>query len=259
MVKQMKKAISKLIDPTGGIPSNLVFAVYAGWVVLIAIAWYVKDSTVLPKPHAIAVAVVDLFKTGFVMDLMSSLMFTFKAMGMAIFVSFGIAFVGLIPVVRPVVQVIGKSRFLSTAGFTVIFAILTSDAAHQKFSIMVFCISVFQVVSFIDIMFAKQDRLDYCFTLKMKPWQIVWEEMILAKRSEMLVTIRQNFAIAWMSLPMIEGISRVDGGIGIVLEDLRRHLRYDHIYAVQLMVLLCGIGIDFVIEKTRQTTFSRWA
>jgi NitT/TauT family transport system permease protein len=255
----MKNQFKKLINPTGSIDPKHVAMVYSAWIVIVALAWYLNNSTILPKPHAIIIAMADLFKSGFAMDLMTSLVFTFKSMAAAILVAFSIAFIGLIPVCRPIVQLIGKSRFLSTAGFTVIFAIMTSDAQHQKFALMVFCVAVFQVVSFIDVMFASSERLDYCFTLKMKPWRIVWEEMILAKRSEMMVTVRQNFAIAWMSLPMIEGISRVDGGIGIVLEDLRRHLRYDHIYAVQIMILICGIGIDFLLEKTRKTAFSRWA
>jgi ABC-type nitrate/sulfonate/bicarbonate transport system permease component len=259
-VRKITTELKRLTDPVGHtLTPQTIRMIYICWIVIVGLAWYLKDSTIIPKPHAIFVAATELFKSGFALDLMASLVFTFKSMSAAMAIAFAVAFAGLIPVVRPIVLLIGKSRFLSTAGFTVIFAIMTSDAQHQKFSLMVFCVLVFQVVSFIDIMFANQERLDYCFTLKMKPWRIVWEEMILAKRSDMMVTVRQNFAIAWMSLPMIEGISRVDGGIGIVLEDLRRHLRYDHIFAVQFIILLCGIGIDFTIEKLRKSLYLRWA
>lgn len=254
------RQLKNTFDPLHKASSSMTWAVYSVWIAATVLLWYATSSAIVPKPHRILGGIVTLFSNGFARDLMASLAFTFKAMSVAIAISFFLAFLYLIPAFRPLMRVVCKSRFLSTAGFTVVFAVMTPDTAHQKFALLVFCISVFQVVSFTDIMIsATEDRIDYCRTMRFSSWRIVWEEMILAKRSDMLVSVRQNFAIAWVSLPMIETINRVDGGIGIVLEDLRRHFRYDQIFGVQVIVLLCGMGIDMAIEKLRSALFSKWA
>lgn len=261
MVAKIKKQALSLIDPVNrAVEPRLVVITYVVWTVIVFLTWYTSSSHVVPKPHEIVSAIAILFKNGFAVDLFASLIFTFKCMAIAVALAFCLAFLYLIPFMRPVIGILGKSRFLSTAGFTVLFALMTSNTAGQKQALLVFCIIVFQIVGFMDVVSSvPTKRLDYCFTIKLSPWRIVWEEMIMAKRSDMMVSIRQNFVIAWVSLPMVEGISRVDGGIGIVLEDLKRYFKYDQIFAVQLMVLLCGIGIDFLIEKIRTLAFNRWA
>lgn len=66
---------------------------------------------------------------------------------------------------------------------------------------------------------------------------------------------RQNFAIAWMMLAMVENICRADGGIGIVLYDQNKHFHLDAVYAIQIMVLVLGMFFDWLFVKVRYILF----
>ena len=60
--------------------------------------------------------------------------------------------------------------------------------------------------------------------------------------------MRQNAAIGWMMLTMVEGLARSEGGVGKVLLDFSgKAMQYDKVFAVQITVLIIGIMIDEII------------
>jgi NitT/TauT family transport system permease protein len=50
-----------------------------------------------------------------------------------------------------------------------------------------------------------------------------------------------------MMLTMVEGISRAEGGIGAMLLNQNKHLHLDAVFAIQILILLVGIGMDYLI------------
>lgn len=96
-----------------------------------------------------------------------------------------------------------------------------------------------------------RNELNHARTLRMPEWQVVWEVIILGRLDVVFDLIRQNFAIAWALLTLVEGISRSEGGVGTMLLNQNKHFHLDAVFAIQIVILLVGIGLDQFIGFLR--------
>jgi NitT/TauT family transport system permease protein len=53
----------------------------------------------------------------------------------------------------------------------------------------------------------------------------------------------------------VENICRSDGGIGVILNDQNKHFHYDAIYGIQILILLLGMFLDFMLGVTKRFLF----
>jgi NitT/TauT family transport system permease protein len=67
--------------------------------------------------------------------------------------------------------------------------------------------------------------------------------------------LRQNAAIGWMMLTMVEGISRAEGGIGAMLLNQQKHFHLAEVFAIQLLILVVGILQDYGLGALRRVVF----
>lgn len=246
--------VRAVFTPNKSIDTNSKSAVIAFWLVSMLFLWVYSGSRLIPGPLSILKAWQSLFENGFGRDLITSTWFCIKAMGYAAVISLFLAYLSVLPFFRPVSSFIGKTRFLSTAGLTFLFMEMTPDTEHQKVSVLVFAVTVFVTTAACSIIAnVTKDELDYGRTMKMSEWEIVWEIIILGKIDQMLEVIRQNFAIAWMMLAMVENLCRVDGGIGVILFDKNKHFQLDAVYAIQFTVLIVGIVFDWFLGFLKNT------
>jgi len=88
---------------------------------------------------------------------------------------------------------------------------------------------------------------DLARTLRMGEWRVVWEVIILGQIDQAFDVLRQNAAIGWMMLTMVEGIVRSEGGVGTILLDQNHHFRLAAVFAIQLTILLLGLFQDYSI------------
>src|SRR5207247_9588931 len=84
--------------------------------------------------------------------------------------------------------------------------------------------------------------------------RVVWEVVILGTADQAIEVLRQNAAIGWMMLTMVEGISRAEGGIGAMLLNQNKHFRLAEVFAIQLVILTVGLGQDYGIGIIRNIT-----
>jgi NitT/TauT family transport system permease protein len=63
--------------------------------------------------------------------------------------------------------------------------------------------------------------------------------------------LRQNAAIGWMMLTMIESMVRSEGGIGARLTTANKHFYLDAVLAIQITIFLLGLGQDWLIGATK--------
>jgi NitT/TauT family transport system permease protein len=59
--------------------------------------------------------------------------------------------------------------------------------------------------------------------------------------------LRQNAAMGWLMLTMVEGIVRSEGGIGRMLLDQEKHFNLPSLFAITGLFLLVGVGQDILI------------
>lgn len=217
-------------------------------IVLFFILWCYSNFVFLPTPVEIVHSFDELWKEGMGIELITSFYLNLQAIGFALLASLGLAYLSVIPFFRPIVSFFGKLRFLSLAGLTFFFTMAAKNGHELKLYLLVYSISVFFVTSMIDVLDSiPKVQYDLARTLKMGDWRIVWEVIVLGQADKVFDCLRQNAAIGWMMLTMIEGMSRSEGGIGAVLLNQNKHFHLSAVMAIQLLILAIGLGQDYAI------------
>ena len=240
-------------------PNRVVSAQTMRMIVLVEVAlallvWFFSPFRVLPRPGEVAHALRDLWLTqGLGPDIGVSFVLNLEALAWSTVISLGLAYLTVLPVFRPLVAAVSKGRFLSLVGFTFIFTLVLGGGHPLKVSLMVFAVTVFYVTSMAAVVSAvPKAAFDHARTLRMSEWRVVWEVVILGTADKAFEVLRQNAAIGWMMLTMVEGIARAEGGIGVALLNENKHFRLEYLFAIQLVILAVGLLQDYAIGLARQ-------
>ena len=73
----------------------------------------------------------------------------------------------------------------------------------------------------------------------MSEWRAVWEVVVLGTADKAFDVLRQNAAIGWMMLTMVEGIARAEGGVGAMLLNQSKHFHLAEVFAHPARDPLC--------------------
>jgi NitT/TauT family transport system permease protein len=216
--------------------------------------WINSPFKILPRPNEVFQALGDLWMTkGLGQELATSFGLNLEALAWAAVISLGLSYLTVMPVFRPIVTAISKGRFLSLAGFTLIFTLMTGGGHALKTSLLVFTVTVFYVTSMAAVIVAiPKGDFDYARTLRMSEWRVVWEVVILGTADKAFEVLRQNAAIGWMMLTMVEGIVRGEGGIGAMLLSQSKYMRLADVFAIQMLILIVGLMQDYAIGAARR-------
>ena len=228
--------------------------IVATQVVVFLLIWAFASFKVLPKPGEVFASIGDLWANqGLGQELMASLSLNFEAVVISAIISIGLAYLTVLPFFRPLVAAIGKGRFLSMAGFTLVFTLLVGGGHPLKLSLLVFAMTVFFVTSMASVVaeIPKAD-FDYARTLRMKEWRVVWEVVVLGTADKAFEALRQNAAIGWMMLTMVEGIYRGEGGIGALLLNQQKFFKMSEVFGIQIIILIVGLFQDLIIGAVRR-------
>ena len=242
--------ILKPFDPV----TRKVFLLLAlGQAVVLLLLWTFSPVVAMPSPAEIGVAWNDMALTQALLpELYQSAVTIAKAIVMASVISFGLAFLATAVIFKPIVTWLTALRFLGFAGITFLFTLWTSDGAQLKLWLLTFGMSAFLLTNALSMMNAvTQEQVDYARTLRLDGWQITYEVVVRGKLDETLDIIRQNAAIGWTLLSMVEGLVRSEGGIGALLLNQSKHLHLSSIFAIQLTILVYGILQDYFLRYLR--------
>lgn len=237
-----------IFRPNKSVSRPTILIIVGVQITLALVAWYAMGP-LIPKPHEIWAAFTKLLGEGDLLrELVVSTGLCLEALAIAIFISLIIAYLTVIPFFRPIAFIVSKGRFLTLVGLSFVFTLMVSSGHGLKVWLMVFGITVFFVTSMVAMIKSiPKAEFNHARTLRMNEWQTVWEVVILGKVDQVFEIIRQNFAIAWMMLTMVEGISRSEGGIGTMLLNQNKHLHLDAVFAIQCVILTVGILMDYLI------------
>jgi NitT/TauT family transport system permease protein len=227
--------------------STAMMLVYAQ-IALLCVVWFLSPSVFLPTPSETFHSLTDLWGKGIGSDLFISFNLNIQAIAYSTIVSLILAYLTTLPFFRPIVGFVSKLRFLSMVGLTFFFTLMSSSAHTLKLSLLVFSVSVFFVTSMADVLNSiPKVQFDLARTLRMKEWEVVWEVIILGQADKVFDVMRQNAAMSWLMISFVEGISRSEGGVGTVLLNVNKQFNLSSVMAIQLMVLLMGLGQDYAI------------
>jgi NitT/TauT family transport system permease protein len=226
-------------------------------VAVLLLVWATSTYVFLPKPFDVWRAFVDLWNhEGLGQELIVSFSLNVQAMAWATVISLGLAYLTVVPLFRPIVQAVSKGRFLGMVGLTFFFTLIFSSGHRLKVSLLVFGVAVFFVTSMIDVVAqVPKEKFDLARTLRMGEWRVVWEVIVLGKADAAFDAMRQNAAMGWMMLTMVEGISRSEGGVGALLLNQNKHFRLEAVFAIQIAILLIGLFQDYLLGLAKRFLF----
>jgi NitT/TauT family transport system permease protein len=255
-----KKGLSEVLGafaPNRVVSRNTVRIIIVFEVAVLLIVWATSTYPFLPKPPDVWRAFLDLWShEGLGQELITSFMLNLQAMALATLISLGLAYLTVVPAFRPIVMAVSKGRFLGMVGLTFFFTLMFSSGHHLKVSLLVFGVSVFFVTSMIDVVAQiPKEKFDLARTLRMGEWRVVWEVIVLGRADAAFDAMRQNAAMGWMMLTMVEGISRSEGGIGALLLNQNKHFRLEAVFAIQIAILLIGLFQDYLLGLAKRFLF----
>lgn len=226
----------------------------AGQLVILLGLWIVAPATTgLPSPLAVVEAWNTLaLNQGMIRELLNSTEVIWKALILSSLISWFLAAIATADFFKPAGTLISALRFLGFAGLTYLFTLWTSSQGALKLSLLTFGMTVFLTRSMLDVVKATpQSEIDYARSLGLSGWGLTWELMVRGRSGEMLELIRQNAAVGWTLLAMVEGITRSDGGIGALLLNQNKYFNMASVFAIQLTILTYGLVQDYALNSVR--------
>jgi NitT/TauT family transport system permease protein len=240
--------------PNRVISKNTLRIIVAFQVAIVLLIWLNSPFPVLPRPGEVFRAFQELwFQEGLGRELGTSFTMNLQALGLTVLISLALSYLTVIPAFRPIALAVSKGRFLGLIGLTFVFTLMVGGGRPLKVSLLVFGMTVFFVTSMAsEVLSIPREKFDHARTLRMNEWQVVWEVVVLGTADRAFEVLRQNAAIGWMMLTMVEGISRSEGGVGAMLLNQNKHFRLAEVFAIQITILLVGILQDYGIGALRR-------
>jgi len=253
--------LPQVFTPNAHIPRNISLMLVAGWIAFILVFWMTitfgadisgRAAPSVPSPLEAANALGEEWQQGAAYQLMISLSTSLEAIGVATVLGLSLAYLATIPFFRPLAAGIARLRFLSLTGVLMVFMGVFGVGHSLKVAALTFSILTFFLNDMLQIIDdIPQGRFDHARTLGLSKWGVLREVVIRGTLANAFESVRMNAAIAWMMLTMVEGVSRAEGGIGLLLISLQRSGNYTALLAIQLLIFAVGIGQDYLIKSIK--------
>lgn len=250
--------IKQLIHPLASLKGRAAILLISVQVAAALLLWEVfGNNGLIPGPVKILQSVLRIVTAGeFIDNFFSSLGLMLSGMGLSIGLALLISYASLMPVFMPLARFVMKCRYLTLTGLIFLFTLLTHDGHQLKLSLLVFGIVPFFVTSLLSIIAAiPQQEYDLCKTLRIGPWQTMFEVVIRGRLDQVFEVIRQNFAIAWMMITMVEGLSMSEGGLGTLLIKSNKYIDLGTVFAILVIIFSIGMLFDFLLKQIRLWLF----
>ena len=220
---------------------------------LLGLALWFTIGGLVPTPLEVLTALGKLVDRGLLNELWISSKTLLISLGLATVIATSIAALSTAWVFRPIANFASGMRFLGFAGLTFVFLLISDGAFQLKVLLLTFGITVFMTTALLsEVRAITQDELDYASTLGLTGWRTVLELFIIGRFHIVLDLMRQNAAVGWTILAMVEGITRSEGGIGAMLLVENKYLNLSTVFAIQLVILLYGILQDQFLAVVRR-------
>ncbi|MFL5729780.1 MAG: ABC transporter permease [Cytophagaceae bacterium] len=247
----------KIFEPLSFISRKVTLTLIIGESLLALLVWEFTGGGLIPSPSKILSSIWRILgSTDFYNDLFSSLTLTLEGMGISIVIALLVTYLSLIPAFNPISKFIIKCRYLTLTGLIFLFTLLTKNGHDLKISLLIFGIVPFFVTSLLSIIDAiNAQEYELCKTLRMNNWHTMYEVVIRGRLDQVFEVMRQNFAIAWMMITMVEGLNMSEGGLGTMLIKSNKYIDLGTVFAILVIIFIIGVFFDFILGQIRYWLF----
>lgn len=253
----MLTTIQRLFAPLTVINKRtfLILALVEAAIVLVI--WQLSAGELIPTPERVVAATGKILGSDyFYANLVRSLTLIAEGMGISIAIALLVAYLSLIPVFKPIAEFVIKCRYLTLTGLIFFFQLITSNGHNLKLSLLIFGIVPFFVTSLLSVIDAiNVQEYEACRTLRMNTWRTLLEVVVIGRFDMVIEVIRQNFAIAWIMITTVEGISMSEGGLGTMLIKSNKFINIDNAFAILVIVFALGVLFDYLLGLIRGWLF----
>lgn len=200
----------------------------------------------LPSIAEVWAALSDLWwRGGLGPELFATMKLIAASLLVTVVLSLALAWATVLRPFRPLAAGVSKLRFLGLTGLVFPLTLATGGGFRLKVAMLAFGMTTFLVTAVARIVAeVPPSRIDHARSLGASRARVVWECVILGTLDRTLDAIRQNVAMGWAMITMVEGIARSDGGVGALILAENKHFRLAEVYAVLVVVLVMGLLID---------------
>ena len=246
-----------MFKPFEKISRQTILIMVVSQVLFTLVIWQLSPGGLIPQPTHVVAALGQLMTTRLLIDnLLVSLVLTLQAMFYSIVITLIFSYLSVIPFFHSIAQFIVKCRYLTLTGLIFIFTLLTKDGSQLKLSLLVFGIVPFFTTSFLSVILRiPEQEFELCQTLGYNRWESLYEVIIVGKADQVFEMVRQNFAIAWMMITMVEGLSMSEGGIGALLIKYNKYNDLTRVLALQGLIFMIGLCFDYLLGLLRHWLF----
>lgn len=249
----------KIFKPFEVLKRSNKITIFTGWFVLLISIWVgcsFGDRHLFPTPSQVLMGFKDLWAGGLVVHIGSSIWLCTQAVFISTVISLILAYTSTIPFIKPSSNFISKLRYLPLTGITFYLSILINDARSLQVWVLVIFMTTFLTTSLMSmIKDIPEEEFNHAKTQGCNRWEILWEVVIKGRFDYVFELIRQNLAIVWMMLVTVESILVAAGGLGFLIKNNNKLGDNGKVIALQIIIVLLGITLDFCITKVRKLSF----
>jgi NitT/TauT family transport system permease protein len=246
---------SEFLTPNAKLPIDRSQMIIIGWTLAWIGAWTFFRPQVFPTPLEVLRAFPNLwFEEGLGQELATSFLANAEALLLSTLISLPLAYLSVVPAVRPLAVALSKLRFLSPAIFFLPLLFLTSSSHAVKIWMLTLGESFYLITTMLGVVQGIPDEsFDDARTLRMSEWTATWYVVVRGTVPQALDALRDNAAMGWAAIMFVEGFVRSEGGVGVLMLNQERHMNFSVMYAIAFAVLLIGLLQDYVLVSLRNS------
>jgi NitT/TauT family transport system permease protein len=241
--------LARIFLPNRAVDRPTMLALVALWVVAAFVVWLASPWQSLPGPGEVWRALGELWwKGGMGPEMFTTLKLITHALLLTIAISMALSYLTVIAFFRPLVEAICKLRFLGLTGLVFPLTLLTGGGYALKVVLLTFGMTTFFVTAMAQtVMEIPREQFDYLRVIGASEGRIIWEVVVRGTLDKAFDVTRQNLAMGWAMITMVEGISRAEGGIGALILNQNKHFHLAEVYAILIAILGLGLLLDYLM------------
>lgn len=248
-----------LVRPFEKYTSKTRKVIILGWIVALFLFWgsySFSDTHLFPTIPQVLKGFKDLWYQGLVVHIGKSLWLCGRAVLLSVAISLAFVYLSPLPLLAPISKFISRFRYLPLTGIAFYITILISDARSVQVWILVTFMTTYLVTSLLSMLKdIREEEFDHARALGCNRWEVLLEVIIKGRFDYVIEIVRQNLAIVWMMLVTVESIMAAAGGLGFLIKNSDKFMSHGRIIALQLVILLVGLGMDYTLTTIRKLTF----
>ena len=245
----MQKKLVAALLPNRAVDKKIALGLVVFWSALGLLLWTLSPFETLPRPLEVWRALGHLWwQEGMGPELGSTLALIAHALLYTILISMALSYATVIAFFRPLVAAASKLRFLGLTGLVFPFMLVTGGGHSLKVALLTFGMTSFFVTSMARVVIEiPRAEFDHLRVLGASEGRIFYEVIVRGTLDKALEVLRQNVAIGWALITMVEGISRAEGGVGAMILNQNKHFLLAEVYAILFAILVLGLLMDYLM------------